>query len=530
MDDPDNPGRSPDGFLAPELLLSAIVESSDDAILSKNLNGIITSWNGSAQNMFGYTAQEMIGQPIFKLIPDHLQSEETEILRRLRNGEKVQHFETTRIRRDGTLINVSLTISPVRNHEGVIVGASKIVRDITELRKAQEQLREVALEAERQSRMKDEFLATLSHELRTPLQSILGWAHILQSEDCSPEELVLGLETIDRNAQAQTRIIEDLLDFNRILSGKVRLDVQRLSLAGVVQEALETVRPSALAREIRLQAIIDPLARPISGDPNRLQQIFWNLLSNAIKFTPRAGRVQIILERVNSHLEVSVSDNGQGIEPDFLPFVFDRFRQADASTTRRHGGLGLGLAIVKHLAELHGGSVRAKSAGVSQGATFTVCLPLAPVHIEEEDPQRRHPGGHRPAAEINLPLPRIDGARILVVDDEPDARFLIARTLIKAGAEVDMAGSVEAALTALGTTPPSLLISDIGMPDRDGFSLIRALRSHPDEKVRALPAIALTAYTRMEDRVRTLSEGFQMHLSKPVDALELLTVVKSLLR
>jgi PAS domain S-box-containing protein len=526
----DNTHLSPLGipdFTSAAALLSAIIDSTDDAIISKDLCGVITSWNRGAERIFGYAAAEMIGHPITEIIPPERQSEETAILAQLRRGERVDHFETRRLRKDGQIVEVSLTISPIRNPAGDVVGASKIARDITLQRRATERLREVAEEAERQSRMKDEFLATLSHELRTPLQSILGWIQLLRGDDVRADELQQGLEVIDRNAQSQIRIIDDLLDMSRILSGKVRLDVQRVQLAPLIEAALETVKPAAEAKGIRLIAILDPLAKPVAGDPNRLQQIFWNLLSNAMKFTPRGGRVQVLLERVNSHVEVSVIDTGSGISPEFLPYVFERFRQADASTTRQHGGLGLGLAIVKHLVELHGGTARAKSGGLAEGATFTITFPVTAVRGEPEE-QFRHPdAASRAAPTVRASLSNIS---VLVVDDEEDTRFLLARTLSKAGADVQTAPSAEIALEMLKARVPDVLVSDVGMPTEDGYSLIRSVRKLPPDQGGDVPAIALTAYTRTEDRIRTISEGFQMHLAKPADSREFLAIVERLAR
>ena len=377
--------------------LAAIVASSDDAIIGKDLNSIITSWNFGAERIFGYTADEMIGTSIMRLIPPDRQAEEREILARIRRGERFDHFETIRLAKDGRQLSVSITVSPIKDSAGHVVGASKVARDITERKKAEAALKKAAEEAEaanrerlqlldseraarsqaeRASRMKDEFLATLSHELRTPLNAVLGWAHILRTGKPKVDELKQGLDTIERNARAQAQIIEDLLDMSRIISGKVRLDVEQIDLPAVLNESIDTVRATAEAKGIRLQSLVDPRAGPISGDPDRLQQVFWNLLNNAIKFTPKGGQVQVLLERVNSHIEVSVIDTGEGIAPEFLPYVFDRFQQGDASTTRRHGGLGLGLAIVKQLVELHGGYVRVKSGGIGKGTTFTVHLPL----------------------------------------------------------------------------------------------------------------------------------------------------------
>ncbi|HYF37389.1 MAG TPA: PAS domain S-box protein [Prosthecobacter sp.] len=524
-------------------LLSAIVDSSDDAIVSKDLNGVVMSWNKSAERIFGYTAEEMVGQPILAIIPQSRRDEEPKILERLRRGERVDHFDTVRVRKDGESVHVSLTISPVRNSEGVIIGASKVARDVTARKRAEDALQEhnkqlenansaarhAREEAERQSRLKDEFLATLSHELRTPLQSILGWTQLLLDDGATEEDLKEGLQVIDRNARAQTRIIEDLLDMSRIISGKIRLDVQRCSLASLVEAALETVKPAAMAKEIRLQSILDPLAQPVRGDAARLQQVFWNLLSNAIKFTPRGGRVQIVLERVNSHLEVSVIDTGVGIEKDFLPHVFERFRQGDASKTRSQGGLGLGLAIVKSLIELHGGTVKVRSDGPGTGATFSVILPLAVLQQESEEPVKRPLDLPAPAP-VAAKLPVLTGVTVLVVDDENDARDLISRMLAKAGATVGTAGSARAALELMAQTVPDVLLSDIGMPVDDGYALIRAVRQLPAKKGGKVPAIALSAYTRTEDRVAAISAGFQLYLAKPCDALELLTMIDSLVR
>ncbi|HWB01686.1 MAG TPA: ATP-binding protein [Verrucomicrobiales bacterium] len=518
-------------FTSAEHLLAAIVDSSDDAVVSKDLNGVITSWNKSAERIFGWTAAEAIGKSVTMLIPPDRIDEETVILGKLRKGERVEHFETVRVRKDGRLFNVSLTISPVKDSSGTVVGASKIARDITEhtqyvaeLKRLQEEAVVSAREAERQSRIKDEFLATLSHELRTPLQSILGWTQLLRSGTPAPEEIVEGMEVIEKNASAQARIVEDLLDMNRIVSGKVRLDVQPVNLSTVIAEAVDSVKPAAQAKGLRLEVIVDPFARPVNGDPARMQQIFWNLLTNAIKFTPRGGKVQVVLERVNSHLEVSVSDTGEGISPDFLPFVFDRFRQADASTTRTYGGLGLGLAIVKHLSELHGGSVRVKSHGEGQGSCFTVQLPLPVIDQSDKDAFRHHPVGSSPVTR-DPAYPDLKGISILLVDDEADARALLVKVLVRAGAKVDQASSVEQALTLIREAHPDVIISDIGMPQQDGYALIRAVRKLPLDQGGAVPAIALTAYTRTEDRIRTLNEGFQMHIAKPADVVELLTAV-----
>lgn len=509
-----------------EEMSSNVLNSSGDCIKVLDLDGKLISMNPTGLTLFELDDLEgVIGASWAGLWPEEMRPALVGAMHAAALGG-TGRFQGLCKTAKGVPKWWDVIVSPLRDAEGKVVRLTATSRDISEQRKSAEEARSAAAEAEKQSRMKDEFLATLSHELRTPLQSILGWTQLLLFEDCDAAEVRLGIEVIDRNANAQTRIIEDLLDMSRILSGKVRLDVQRVDLAAVIEAAVETVRPAAQAREIRLQAILDPLAKPVSGDPNRLQQIFWNLLSNAIKFTPSGGKVQILLERVNSHLEVSVTDSGMGISADFLPYVFERFRQADSTSTRRHGGLGLGLAIVKHLTELHGGSVRAKSPGENKGTTFTVLLPLAVLHMEPEESGRRHPAAGDSKAPI--PLPRLDGCSLLVVDDEEDARNLLSRMLTKAGAEVRMAGSVRQALELWQQAVPDVLISDIGMPEEDGYALVRTIRSMPAKKGGGVPAIALSAYTRTEDRIQAISAGFQMHLSKPADALELLTMVHSL--
>jgi PAS domain S-box-containing protein len=528
--------------------LAAIVDNSDDAIVGKDLSSIITSWNQGAQRIFGYTAEEMIGTSIKRLIPADRQDEEDKILARLRRGERVEHFETIRVTKDGRELHVSLTISPIKDAGGNVVGASKIARDITDrklaeaaLRAAQdaaeaanvekaqllEKERLARAEAERASRIKDEFLATLSHELRTPLNAVLGWSAVLRGRENLDQEMTQALETIDRNARIQGQIIEDLLDMSRIISGKVRLDVQPLDLAGIVLEAVDTMRTSASAKGVRLQTVIDPVNATILGDPNRLQQVFWNLLSNSIKFTPKHGRIQILLQRVNSHVEVSVIDTGEGISPDFLPYIFNRFQQADASTTRRYGGLGLGLAIVKNLVELHGGTVRAKSGGVGKGATFIVSLPLTVFHPPPDQWEREHPKSKALAPPIP-PSISLEGIRILAVDDDADARSLLRVLLESAGATAYLASSAKEGMEQLLRRPVDVLICDVGMPETDGYTLMRQIRTLGDPEKSGVAAVALTAYARLEDRMAAIQAGFQNHLPKPVEPAELLTVLSSL--
>jgi PAS domain S-box-containing protein len=516
--------RFPVDFDSLEDFLSAVIDSSDDAIITKNLTGVVTSWNAGAERLFGYAAEEMVGRPIMVLIPPDRQNEEPMILQRLRAGERVDHFDTKRRHKDGRELDISLTISPVKNRAGIIVGASKIARDITLQKSSAALLEKANEETARQSRMKDEFLTTLSHELRTPLQSIVGWVQLLTGGRATPDDLEQGLEVIGRAARAQQHIIEDLLDMNRILSGKVRLEVTKISLGEVVEAALQTLSPTAQAKGVRLHALLDPLSAWVMGDFERLQQVFWNLLANAIKFTPAGGRVEIRLERTDSSYEVSVTDTGVGIDSDFLPHVFDRFRQADASSTRTHAGLGLGLAIVKHLVELHGGRVFVKSAGLSKGATFSVLLPIAAVLVSEGKKTKRVSD----KSTETYPLPQLKGITVLVVDDDADSRLLVAKTLEKVGARVRTAEGVDKALDLVDEALPDVIVSDLGMPEKNGYMLMQILRARSPERGGKIPAAALTAYTRVEDRVNALCAGFQLLLPKPVDAAELTATVASL--
>ena len=864
--------RPPD----PTLRLAAIVESSDDAIISKDLNGIITSWNRGAEELFGYTSEEAVGQSITILIPAERLAEEDMVLGKIRRGERLEHFDTIRRRKDGTLLHISLTVSPIRDADGTIVGASKIARDVSERKRIETELEElrgrlmvlaaasasilgspdsasvtsassdlardvfwadgyalwridaegywrivsswgvsddfaaravprgpdqntsaaapwsepvifedvrtapalahlqdvygregiasmiafpltirgdrsgamvfysrrvttyrdidvqvgtalanlaaaalttselyeeqrhareaadyarqqatflaevstilsssldyaltlktvarlavptiadwctvdvvnergvlerlatahidpakvelartleeryptnpnlpggvhevvrtgrpasmsrippamleaaaqdeeqlrifrelaltsymcvplmaqgnaigaitfVSAESKREytdadlrlarelamraslaiqnarsyeraneaSRLKDEFLATLSHELRTPLNAVLGYARMMRMQMIPLERSKPALDVVERNATALKQIIEDVLDVSRIVAGRLRLNVQPVDLPAVLREAIATVIPAADAKGLRVETVIEPLTTPVSGDAERLQQIVWNLLSNAIKFTPRGGRVQLRLERVDSHTEVTVSDTGRGIAPEFLPFVFERFRQADASFSREHGGLGLGLAIAKQLAEMHGGTITASSEGMNKGATFVLKLPLMIVHGPTAEPTpREHPHSDRHVPELEF-VPRLDGVQVLAADDEPDSLNLLKTVLEEAGATVTAVSSSPEALDRLRKQPYDVLVADVGMPGMDGFQLIRAVR-RLDEPVRRIPAAALTAYARSQDRVTSLASGFQMHLVKPIDPLELIVAIATL--
>jgi signal transduction histidine kinase/CheY-like chemotaxis protein len=383
-------------------------------------------------------------------------------------------------------------------------------------------------EAERNGRLKDEFLATLSHELRTPLNAVLGWCDILNRADhASPEELADGLNTIERNARAQAQIIADILDMSSIIAGKMRMIPRPLDLASVVRDAVETARPAAQAKGIRLEEALDSSVARVIGDGNRLQQVFWNLLSNAVKFTPREGTVRVTLVRVESHIEVSVSDTGTGIRPEFLPYVFDRFRQADASITRQYGGLGLGLSIAKQLIELHGGTIAVESPGVGLGAMFVVRLPLNAVQPAEPSGVERPSEAGEPVAQ-EFPPDSLAGVKVLIVDDEPDARGMVKRLLEDYGAEVSAVSSAREAFDRLPIDRPTVVVSDIGMPGEDGFALMRRIRALGPGEGGETPALALTAYARIEDRDRCILAGFQAHLAKPVEPAELIATVAGL--
>nr|MBA2733557.1 response regulator [Acidobacteriota bacterium] len=384
--------------------------------------------------------------------------------------------------------------------------------------------------AEEASSAKDDFLATVSHELRTPLTPILGFARMLRSGQLDAANFERALASIERNAELQSLLIEDILDYARIIAGKLKLEVQPIDPAVVVEAAVDVVRPAATAKDVRLQVVLDSGAGPIAGDASRLQQVIWNLLTNAVKFTPRGGRVQVRLARVNSHIEITISDTGEGISPDFLPYVFDRFRQADNSISRRHGGLGLGLAIVRQLVEMHGGTVSVSSGGLEQGTTFTVKLPRMIIHdslLVKEDSSRQHLTTEKRTVPFACP-PELAGLRVLVVDDEADARDMLAVVLNSCKSIVTLAATAIEALDALKRVRPDVLISDIGMPGEDGYWLIGNIRALKPEDGGQTPAIALTAHARAEDRMRSLSAGYQMHVAKPVEPAELVIVLASL--
>jgi len=512
---------------------AAIVDSSDDAIVSKTLQGVITSWNQSAERIFGYTAAEAVGQHITLIIPEDRRDEEAEVLARLVRGERIDHFETIRRTKDGRFVDISLTVSPVRNAAGRIIGASKVARDVSDQRRRDrerqallEREREARGEAEALNRSKDQFLATLSHELRTPLNAIYGWARMLDTGRLDESAIRRATEAILRNAAAQVQLIEDLFDVSRVITGNMRLEIRPLNAAAVVEGALDTVRPAATAKGVHLELVLDPGVGVMMGDPARLQQVVWNLLMNSVKFTPKGGRVSAHLRGVNSHIEIVIDDTGEGIDPEYMPRLFQRFGQADSSSTRRHTGLGIGLALVRHLVDLHGGTVNAYSAGRGLGATFTVTLPLSAMPALPPAPAV--------SAETSAPVTdqlkpvSLRDLRILVVDDDPEGLELASLILINAGAEVRTSRSAAAAMGVLEDWSPDVLVTDLAMPGEDGFSLLRRARQLTTRRGRRLPALALTAYGRAEDRIRVIAAGFSLHLAKPVNPAELVLCVASL--
>lgn len=410
--------------------------------------------------------------------------------------------------------------------------ASELQLEIAERKQAEEERAELLIreqaaraEAEQANRTKDEFLATLSHELRTPLTAILGWSHLVRTNKLDSSQLSRALETIERNARSQSQLIDDLLDVSRIITGKLQIEPRLVDICSIMEAAIEGVRPSFETKAIHIETVMDSEACLVLGDANRLQQVFWNLLSNTIKFTPSEGHVRVEVKRLSTTVRVSVGDSGIGIKPEFLPFIFDRFRQADGSTTRVHGGLGLGLSIVKHLVQLHHGSVNVESQGQDKGTTFTLDLPLASVSSENLN------NGATSGAELNIVPPGfsriLDGLRILVVDDEADSRELIRAILMGCGGEINCCESVAEAMKAIREWKPDLLVSDIGMPNEDGYTLIKKVRSLRSKRAKQLPAVALTAYATKEDEARALSSGFQMHVAKPIEPETLVMSIAS---
>jgi PAS domain S-box-containing protein len=504
-----------------------LVENSHELMCTHDLQGTIISVNPWAAKVLGYDQNKLIGLNVRDgLLPEyrHRFDDYIQAIRTKGFAQGVMKVVTSNGER--RLWEYYNTLRTEGVEKPIVRG---MAHDVTERKKALEREKEARIEAEAANRLKDEFLSTLSHELRTPLTAIIGWSNLLIQGEVDIAKQPQALKTIARNAKSQGQLIDDLLEVSRIITGKLHLDFSPCEIQSIVDAALESIRPTAEAKGIRFEASFEPEVGPVSGDPDRLQQVVWNLLSNAVKFTPRGGLVHVGFQRHESNVEIVVRDSGEGIKPEFLPHVFERFRQADGSTTRVHGGLGLGLAIVRHLVELHGGSVRAESDGQGTGATFTVRLPLLL-------PQERLA---KPSEEPALPLSTVKvseertpwtGLRVLVVDDEPDARELFSIMLKRCGAEVAVAASAGEALECLESWKPAVLIADIGMEGEDGYALIRKVRALPKERGGEIPAMALTAYARTEDRLRALSAGYHVHLAKPVDRSELAAAVESLVQ
>lgn len=526
-----------------------LVENAGDcAIFLLDPDGRVSTWNLGAERLKGYAADEIIGRNLAVFFPeDAVAAGKPERELEIARSEGRFEEEGWRVRKDGSRFWANVVLTRVQNQQGAVIGFAKITRDLSKRRAAEETERRLLMEqaarkaaeeserrirdseqtartaarkAEEANRIKDEFLATVSHELRTPLNAIVGWAVLLR-EQRHDKQTERGLEVIHRNAQAQARLIEDILDVSRIITGKLKLTLEPVNLVSLVSETIDVLRPSASGKHIQIEFAPKTETATVVGDAERLRQVIWNLLSNAVKFTPDHGKIEVSLQRDRSKLALTVTDTGLGIEPEFLPLVFDRFQQADGSTTRRHGGLGLGLAIVRHIVELHGGHVEASSAGKDLGATFRMVIPVQAVAPTVES---------APTASVRSGLSALSlrGLRLLVVDDEPDARALLSDVLSAAGAEVESADSATSAFEAFRSFHPHVLISDIGMPGEDGYALIRRVRDVPSEHGGGVPAIALTAYTRHEDRMKALAAGFTTHIGKPVDPEELAFAIASL--
>ena len=545
-----------------------LVENVNDyAIYLLDASGRVTSWNNAAERMKGYRATEIVGKHFAVFFPQE-DVAANKPSTALATAERQGRFEDEgwRVRKDGTRFWANAILTPLRAPHGALLGFAKITRDLTARREAEETERRLfqettaraiaesaelrlraseeryrlaaaanarlyeaaqtaATAAEEASRAKDEFLATVSHELRTPLNAILGWATLLKDRVTEPS-IAKPVEVIHRNAQLQVKIIDDILDVSRVITGKMAIDARATDLVAIARDALEVVRPSAFGKQIELELTSTKDCYLLVGDPERLQQVVWNLLSNAVKFTDAGGTIRVSVDQVGSTLTLSVTDTGRGIDPDFLPYVFDRFKQADSSITRRVGGLGLGLALVRHIIDLHGGQVTAKSEGLGKGSTFTISLPVRaviPPALERTPPPRTKTPSSPKAEPANL-----KDVKVLVVDDEADARELIAALLVEAGALVKTAASAPDGLELFERFSPDVLVSDIGMPDEDGFSLIRRIRALPSIAGDDVRSLALTAFTREKDCKRAVQAGYTTHLGKPVDPHALISVIAKL--
>jgi PAS domain S-box-containing protein len=514
-----------------EAWLRTTLASICDAVIATDDSGHVKTMNGIAQRLTGWTEEEGRGRPldeVFRVVNEESgHPVENPITKVLREGQIVglaNHIAL--LDRNGRAIPIDDSAAPIRTPEGRLMGVVMVFRDVTERRQAERQQagaiereREARREAEAAARSKDEFVATLSHELRTPLNAIFGWVQLLRGGALDDGARVHALEVIERSTRTQTRMVEDLLDVSRMMSGNLRIEPRPVDLAAVVNAAVDAVRPALDAKSLNLVTGLDSEAGPVAGDPERLQQVIWNLLTNAIKFTPRGGRIDVRLERRDSGVQVQVSDSGRGIAPDFVPRVFERFSQAEASSSRSQPGLGIGLALVRHLVELHGGTVQVASDGEGRGATFTVRLPV-PATLQGH--RAGGPDSH-PASPVVDPMRPLSGLHVLAVDDDADARELLRVAFQQAGARVTVADSARAALAALEAMAPSVLVSDIGMPDQNGYELLEQVRAA--EHGSRLPAVALTAYARVEDRDRAIRAGFQLHIAKPIDPAMLVRAV-----
>jgi len=505
----------------------SLIKNAPDPVFVSDLHGKILQANDAVYSLLGFRTAEVVEQSLSRFISVDETREFMAALREVVARGVTRNARLTPRSASGEVIPTTLNASALRDPDGTVIGAIGILRDMRAYEMVVRELEESGRKLDDANRAKDEFLATLSHELRTPLSSILGWVRLLRSGTLDPAGARRGLEVIERNTRTLAQLIEDLLDVSRIITGKLRLEVRPINLASVIVAAMEAVQTAADAKGIRLEASLDPSMSPITADPDRLQQVVWNLLTNAIKFTTTSGRVDVRLEPADSLARITVSDTGKGIRSELLPFVFDRFRQGETSVSRRHGGLGLGLAIVRHIIELHGGIVRAESPGDGRGATFTVELPLIATSIGtvEAVAARRTFDSEpivRPAA--------LRGLRVLVVDDEADARELMRMILRSSGADVMAAGSADEAFEQVEQWHPDILVSDIGLPGDDGYALIQRLRSREAERGGSIPALALTAYARAEDKARALAAGFQVHLAKPLEPAEFVAAIANLVK
>jgi len=512
------------------------VESSPLAVVEWDSDFRVSRWSASAERLFGWNADEVIGKHVneWRFVFADDEDAVALVTNRQREGVEVQGVQRNRnYTRDGSILFCEWYNSVLHDDRGRLISVLSLVLDVTARQSAEEERaasllreRDARRHAEEADRLKDEFLATLSHELRTPLTSILGWASMIRNGEVEGSNASRAIETIERNARSQARLIDDLLDVSRIITGNLRLDLHPLNLVPIVDAALDALRPTADVKGIKLQTRFEPGQCLVKGDPNRLRQVIWNLLSNAIKFTQRGGSVSVDLYCVESTARLTVNDTGDGISKEFLPYVFDRFRQAEGSISRKQGGLGLGLAVARHLVELHGGTIRAESEGLGEGATFSVDLPLAD---ERRDParaeERRREVERR---RTRRGIVRLDDVHVLLVEDDDDSRKLLGTMLRRYGARVTATKSAAEALKVFDADLPDVMVSDIGMPDQDGYELIRRVRALPLDKGAGTPAIALTGYASRKDRERALSSGYQQHMAKPVEQADMISAIAAL--